>query len=282
MVLYHGSKEIVEYPEIRKARFQKDFYFGFYCTLYAEQAKRWATRYGDGYINKYEYVPSSTLNCLYFEEMTEEWLDFIVACRRGIPHKYDIVEGPMAGGHLGFQESVLENIENIDFDAILCGVIDSKKPYEEKYTKKIPVAAAGGIFDRQDIDHVLSLGADAVQIASRFVVTKECDASDAYKRAYIEAGKGNIQIVKSPVGMPGRAVRNAFIRQVEQHKQEITGCYQCLEKCNPKEVPYCITQALIHAVKGELEQGLIFCGENVSRIHEMTTVPELMRELTQG
>ena len=100
-----------------------------------------------------------------------------------------IVEGPMAGGHLGFQESVLENIENIDFDAILCGVIDSKKPYEEKYTKKIPVAAAGGIFDRQDIDHVLSLGADAVQIASRFVVTKECDASDAYKRAYIEAGK---------------------------------------------------------------------------------------------
>ena len=188
----------------------------------------------------------------------------------------------MAGGHLGFQESVLENIENIDFDAILCGVIDSKKPYEEKYTKKIPVAAAGGIFDRQDIDHVFSLGADAVQIASRFVVTKECDASDAYKRAYIEAGKGNIQIVKSPVGMPGRAVRNAFIRQVEQHKQEITGCYQCLEKCNPKEVPYCITQALIHAVKGELEQGLIFCGENVSRIHEMTTVPELMRELTQG
>ena len=98
-----------------------------------------------------------------------------------------IVEGPMAGGHLGFQESVLENIENIDFDAILCGVIDSKKPYEEKYTKKIPVAAAGGIFDRQDIDHVLSLGADAVQIASRFVVTKECDASDAYKRAYIDA-----------------------------------------------------------------------------------------------
>ena len=96
MVLYHGSKEIVEYPEIRKARFQKDFYFGFYCTLYAEQAKRWATRYGDGYINKYEYVPSSTLNCLYFEEMTEEWLDFIVDCRSGKDHEYDIVIGAMA------------------------------------------------------------------------------------------------------------------------------------------------------------------------------------------
>ena len=283
MTLYHGSKDIVEYPEIRKARFNKDFYFGFYCTNIEKQAERWATRYGEkGYINRYEYTENTELKILRFEKMTEEWLDFIISCRSGQAHQYDIVEGPMAGGHLGFQESVLENIENIDFDAILCGVIDSKKPYEEKYTKKIPVAAAGGIFDRQDIDHVLSLGADAVQIASRFVVTKECDASDAYKRAYIEAGKGNIQIVKSPVGMPGRAVRNAFIRQVEQHKQEITGCYQCLEKCNPKEVPYCITQALIHAVKGELEQGLIFCGENVSRIHEMTTVPELMRELTQG
>ena len=97
MVLYHGSKEIVEYPEIRKARFQKDFYFGFYCTLYAEQAKRWATRYGDGYINKYEYVPSSTLNCLYFEEMTEEWLDFILNCRNGKDSTdYDLVVGGVA------------------------------------------------------------------------------------------------------------------------------------------------------------------------------------------
>ena len=97
MVLYHGSKEIVEYPEIRKARFQKDFYFGFYCTLYAEQAKRWATRYGDGYINKYEYVPSSTLNCLYFEEMTEEWLDFILDCRTGKDSTdYDLVVGGVA------------------------------------------------------------------------------------------------------------------------------------------------------------------------------------------
>ena len=97
MILYHGSKEIVQYPEIRKARFQKDFYFGFYCTQYEEQARRWASRYGkDGYLNKYEYQADETLNYLIFPEMTEEWLDFIVACRRGKPHKYDIVEGPMA------------------------------------------------------------------------------------------------------------------------------------------------------------------------------------------
>ena len=97
MVLYHGSKEIVEYPEIRKARYTKDFSWGFYCTNNLKQAIRWANRGpGEPIINYYNYEPSSTLNCLYFEEMTEEWLDFIVACRRGIPHKYDIVEGPMA------------------------------------------------------------------------------------------------------------------------------------------------------------------------------------------
>lgn len=77
MILYHGSKEIVEYPEIRKARFNKDFYFGFYCTKYPEQAERWATRYGkNGYINKYVYEPNDKLNYLVFPKMTEEWLEF--------------------------------------------------------------------------------------------------------------------------------------------------------------------------------------------------------------
>ena len=193
-----------------------------------------------------------------------------------------IVEGPMAGGHLGFQESVLENIENIDFDAILCGVIDSKKPYEEKYTKKIPVAAAGGIFDRQDIDHVLSLGADAVQIASRFVVTKECDASDAYKRAYIEAGKGNIQVVKSPVGMPGRAIKNAFLKELEKGRQAVTHCYQCLEHCDPAKIPYCITQALVNAARGDEDHALIFCGGNAWRAEKIETVEGVMRALCEG
>ena len=97
MIIYHGSREIVEFPEIRKAVFNKDFYFGFYCTSYKEQAKRWATRYGKkGYINSYEYVPNGQLKYLKFDEMTEEWLDFIVACRLGTPHSYDIVEGLMA------------------------------------------------------------------------------------------------------------------------------------------------------------------------------------------
>ena len=97
MILYHGSKEIVEFPEIRTARYNKDFYFGFYCTQMPEQAVRWATRYGTrGYLNKYEYTENSKLKYLVFEKMTEEWLDFIVACRSGKTHEYDIVIGAMA------------------------------------------------------------------------------------------------------------------------------------------------------------------------------------------
>lgn len=97
MIVYHGSEELVEFPEIRKTLYNKDFYFGFYCTLIKKQAIRWALRFqNDGYLNIYEYIPNPKLNCLIFEKMTEEWLDFIISCRKGIPHSYDIVEGPMA------------------------------------------------------------------------------------------------------------------------------------------------------------------------------------------
>ena len=97
MILFHGSSEIVKFPEISTAVYHKDFYFGFYCTKRPEQAKRWAARYGKkGYLNKYEYTPNNKLKCLIFEEMTDEWLDFIAACRTGHAHDYDIVEGPMA------------------------------------------------------------------------------------------------------------------------------------------------------------------------------------------
>ncbi len=97
MILYHGSKSIVEAPEIRIQKYNKDFYFGFYCTLYPEQAIRWATRFnGVGFLNEYTYTPNAALNIKRFPDMSEEWLDFIVSCRLGNPHGYDIVEGPMA------------------------------------------------------------------------------------------------------------------------------------------------------------------------------------------
>lgn len=200
-------------------------------------------------------------------------------------HRYNrtadfiVVEGPKAGGHLGFSKEQLQDIDKLDYDQEIRDIIECKKDYEEKFQRKIPVIVAGGIFDRKDIEHVMKLGADGVQIASRFVATEECDASDAYKQAYIQAEKKNIQIIQSPVGMPGRALRNEFIKGLETARKPITKCYNCLEKCDPRTVPYCITKALIKAVQGNVENGLIFCGENVDRIHEMTTVHDLMNEL---
>ena len=200
-------------------------------------------------------------------------------------HRYNrtadfiVVEGPKAGGHLGFSKEQLQDIDKLDYDQEIRDIIECKKDYEEKFQRKIPVIVAGGIFDRKDIEHVMKLGADGVQIASRFVATEECDASDAYKQAYIQAEKKNIQIIQSPVGMPGRALRNEFIKGLETARKPITKCYNCLEKCDPRTVPYCITKALIEAVQGNVENGLIFCGENVDRIHERTTVHDLMNEL---
>lgn len=96
MEIYQGSAVTVKKPEIRIEKFNKDFYFGFYCTIMEEQAIRWATRFGNGIVNVYEYEPDDSLKILKFEKMTEEWLDFIIACRSGTPHDWDIVEGPMA------------------------------------------------------------------------------------------------------------------------------------------------------------------------------------------
>ena len=200
-------------------------------------------------------------------------------------HKYDrtadflVVEGPKAGGHLGFSREQLDEIDTMDYDEEIRQIIACKEEYEKRYEKKIPVIVAGGIFDRADIDHALALGADGVQIASRFVATEECDASEAYKQAYINAKEEDVQIIQSPVGMPGRAIRNALIERVEKEKEPIKKCYNCLAKCNPVKVPYCITKALIDAVKGDVENGLVFCGSNVGRINQMMSVHELMQEL---
>lgn len=200
-------------------------------------------------------------------------------------HRYDrtadfiVVEGPEAGGHLGYSKEQLEHIEEYDFDEEIKKIICAKQKYENEYNVNIPVIVAGGVFTREDIKHMLEIGAQGVQIASRFVATDECDASQEYKNMYINAKAGDICIVKSPVGMPGRAVRNRFIERVEKERQKIEKCYQCLEKCNPADVPYCITKALISAVRGDIDNGLIFCGSNVDRINKIVSVHDLIKEL---
>lgn len=201
-----------------------------------------------------------------------------------------VVEGPAAGGHLGFHMEELEKFgytgadgqqENPQsfMDKEIRGIIALKEEYENEYHCHIPVIAGGGVYDHQDVEHALSLGAEGVQVASRFVTTYECDASDAYKQAYIDAKEEDIRIIKSPVGLPGRALYNTFTKKAEEGAYSVKKCYQCLAKCNPAKVPYCITKALVDAVKGDTENGLVFCGANVGRIHEMMSVQELVNEL---
>ncbi len=190
-----------------------------------------------------------------------------------------VIEGPRAGGHLGFTKEQLDHIDEMDYDTEIKGIIECKKEYEEKYKRSIPVVIAGGIYDQADIKHAMELGADGVQIATRFVVTEECDASQEYKNAYLSANEEDIKIVISPVGMPGRAVMNPFLKTVDEGRIAVTKCFNCLEHCNPKDTPYCITKALINAATGNLKEGLIFCGDNVHRLKEMTTVKAIFDEL---
>lgn len=201
-----------------------------------------------------------------------------------------VIEGPLAGGHLGFSPQQLSEYgaDTADveatyrqdvYDQEIRDIIQVIRGYEEKSGQKIPVAVAGGIFDHEDVTHAMELGADAVQVATRFVTTEECDAPLCYKEAYIQAKKEDIVITQSPVGMPGRAIRNPFLNGVKERKEKITHCYQCLEHCNPAEIPYCITKALSNAAEGDLDHALLFCGSNACRSEKIETVDAVMREL---
>ncbi len=202
------------------------------------------------WINKYDYVP-----------------DMIV------------IEGPKAGGHLGFKREELEEENKINLEDITVDIVEYVKEVEKETGKDIPVIVAGGIWDGKDIKRFLNLGAAGVQMATRFVATKECDASENFKKAYINANKENIKIIKSPVGMPGRAIYNDFVKKTENEKCKIDKCYRCIKTCDIASTPYCITKALVNAVKGNMNEALVFCGSNVDRIKEIVSVHSLMQEL---
>ena len=191
-----------------------------------------------------------------------------------------IIEGPKVGGHLGFSNDSILEYESKGYDKEVLEIIDIVKEYEEKYNKKIPVVFAGGVYDRNDIEHYISLGCSGVQMATRFVATEECDAHINFKMAYINSKKEDIMIVKSPVGMPGRAISNKFMEERKLTNEKINKCYKCLKKCDMATIPYCITGALVRAVKGDVENSLVFCGENAYRLDKITTVKELIQELT--
>ena len=210
-----------------------------------------------------------------------------------------VIEGPLAGGHLGFSVEELEIYEaecgNLCHGSVNSGsenrgkkkyedevrkILETVKIYEEKCDHEIPVVLAGGIDDASKVKEAFALGVDGVQVATRFVTTKECDADIRYKQAYLDAKKEDIVIVKSPVGMPGRAILNTFQKKVRAgEKIPHSPCHGCLHKCNPAEIPYCITDALMHAAKGEVEDALLFCGANAYKATKIETVEEVVQDL---
>ncbi len=193
-----------------------------------------------------------------------------------------VVEGPLAGGHLGFKPEELKNENTMPkLEDKLVETIKVAEKYAGKHGKKIPVIAAGGIFDGKDIARVIKLGASGVQMATRFVCTHECDAAEEFKQAYINAKKEDIIVIKSPVGMPGRALRNEFLAKAEKGEIKFKCHYQCLKTCNPKKSPYCIADALINASEGKLEGGFVFAGSTAYRVNKIISVKELVKELKE-
>ncbi len=192
-----------------------------------------------------------------------------------------VVEGPKAGGHLGFKIEQI-NDERFSLKHLVKEVIETVKEFEIKLKKKIPVIAAGGIFTGKDIKKFLGLGASGVQMATRFVATNECDADDSFKQLYIDAKKEDTVIIKSPVGMPGRAIKNKFLDDVERGKKKPFTCpYQCIITCDYKTSPYCIAMALLNAQRGKFKHGYAFAGENAYKVNKIIPVKELMNKLQQ-
>jgi len=192
-----------------------------------------------------------------------------------------VVEGPLAGGHLGFSEEQINKPEYA-LEKITIEVVNEMKNAKEKYGKAIPVIAGGGIYTGADIHKLIQLGASGVQMATRFVTTNECDASDGFKQTYIDCKEEDIGIIKSPVGMPGRAIINNYIIDVNKGNKTPYKCpYHCIVTCKEESSPYCISIALMNAKRGKMNNGFAFAGANAYRAEKIVPVQELMQTLAE-
>lgn len=190
-----------------------------------------------------------------------------------------VVEGPKAGGHLGYSEKEI-NDENFSLEKVLPEVVAAVAVFEKEYGQSIPVIAAGGIYTGEDIYRMIELGASGVQMGTRFVTTEECDASPEFKQSYIQASEKDIEIIKSPVGMPGRAIFSNFIRDVREGKKQPKSCpFHCIKTCDISKSPYCIMLALFNAFKGNLSKGYAFAGSNAFKAEKITSVKETISSL---
>ena len=190
-----------------------------------------------------------------------------------------VVEGPLAGGHLGFKkEEITEG--KVSLQNIFLEVLELVREYENKHKVSIPVIPAGGIYYGKDIAKYIMLGASGVQMATRFVATYECDADLEFKRAFLKAKKEDITLIKSPVGLPGRAIKNTFLEEVEKGEKKPFRCpWKCLRTCDYKVAPYCIALALTNAQRGNMKYGFAFAGANAYLVNKIISVKELMQEL---
>jgi NAD(P)H-dependent flavin oxidoreductase YrpB (nitropropane dioxygenase family) len=172
-----------------------------------------------------------------------------------------VVEGKEAGGHLGTDRPIREILPEV------------------RKAVDLPVIAAGGITDGKDIVEIFKLGANGVQIATRFVLSEECNAALPYKKRYQEAKKEDVVTITSPVGMPGRAIKTPFVEKIlKKEAPKPVGCDFCLKHCS---LEYCIIQALVNSQQGDIENGIVFSGENVWKIKDRSIRPaaEIMKEL---
>lgn len=206
--------------------------------------------------------------CKFWDRRYETAPDFIV------------IEGSRAGGHLGFSAEELQDKTCETLDEILPAVKAEIAQYEQKYDRNIPIFVAGGIRTADEIKHYIKNGAAGVQLATAFIGTDECDASPEYKAIMRRASNSDIKIVKSPVGMPGRALETPLIKRVADHGRIApTMCRNCIKTCDPGKTPYCISGALIAAWCGDYENGLFFCGDDIDCIRQASTVKEVIKNL---
>lgn len=192
-----------------------------------------------------------------------------------------IVEGPLSGGHQGFKyEDCFK--EEFQLENIVPPVIEEAKKWGD-----IPIIAAGGIWDKKDIDRFLAMGCDGVQMATRFIGTFECDADENFKKVLINAKKEDIILMSSPVGLPARGVKtNLQVAMENKTAPKIQCISNCVSPCKrgieAKVVGYCIADRLGAAYKGDLDTGLFFSGSNGYKIDKLISVKELMDKLTKG
>jgi len=193
-----------------------------------------------------------------------------------------VVEGPEAGGHLGFKPEQITNPE-FALEKLVVEVIDAVQGHRSVTGEASPVIAAGGVYTGADIFRFLRMGAAGVQMGTRFVATDECDADPAFKQAYVDAKPSDLTVIQSPVGLPGRALDNRFLRDVRNGDKKPFRCpYHCIRTCDGETSPYCIALALANARKGRLKNGFAFAGSNAWRVKKIVPVRELMEELVAG